>query len=149
MKVFARLFQMAAGSKGRALGRLRRGEMSLSPFLVLFAAILAKRTERVFSHKIPEHAGDSFSRPYARMKLLCDEIRLRRVVLSAFGGSIFHAARGNKKPATQRALNARRCGLTVFCFPKRISLRCSQKTGSPCQNNNKRTDMQSWYCLLL
>ena len=52
MKVFARLFQKAAGSKGRALGRLRRGEIA-SAFLVLFAPAVSKRTETISSHNIP------------------------------------------------------------------------------------------------
>ena len=34
-----------------ALGRARRRETFLTPFLVLFAAILPKRTESIFSHK--------------------------------------------------------------------------------------------------
>jgi len=51
MKVFARLFQKAAGSKGRALGRLRRGEIFSAFLLVLFfaPAVSKKSTERIFS----------------------------------------------------------------------------------------------------
>ena len=50
LKVFDRpFFKKVAGAKGSALGRARRRETFHSPFLVLFAAILPKRTEKILS----------------------------------------------------------------------------------------------------
>jgi hypothetical protein len=59
------------------------------------------------------------------MKSPCDEIRLRRVVFSLL-------RRENKKPATQRATHARRCGLTVF-VSRSYQLAVFTKDGQPMQ----------------
>ena len=60
MKVFARLFQKAAGSWGRAPGRLRRGETLLNGIsLVLSLCLLAQRKngENLFNVKNERAVG--------------------------------------------------------------------------------------------
>jgi hypothetical protein len=76
MKVFARLFQKAAGSWGSAPSRARRREILYTAFLVLFAPEVSKRTERVFSHNLS--SGINEIRSAERMKSTCvDEIAAR------------------------------------------------------------------------
>jgi hypothetical protein len=71
-----KLFQKFAGSKGRALGRLRRGE-TISAFLVLFAPAVPKRTETVFSHftsTVNQHhsyVGEDIILPQVKGSLIC------------------------------------------------------------------------------
>ncbi|MBO5756574.1 MAG: hypothetical protein J6S28_02645, partial [Clostridia bacterium] len=48
-KVLIKLFQKFAGTWDSVPSRARRRETSPTPFLVLFAAILPKRTERISS----------------------------------------------------------------------------------------------------
>ena len=130
-------------------------KLSLRRVLVLFCGYSVKKERRGFSHiksrgpngsprtSTPTGAGQTGRR---------GRRPLRGRVKKNGNGFLTQTPNGsieNKKPATQRAKSARRCGLTVFCFPKRVSLRCSQKTGSPCKNNKSNKRTSSWYCLLL